>query len=221
MYSNAVVCVGLLAAVAAAGCDGAAPAAVAEAKADGKADEMAPEQARDSRATSFQSDIYSLGCTFYYLLTALPPYPGGDIADKLTRHVRDPAPDVRDVRPDIPQALAAVLTKMMAKHPEDRYASYADLRSALLAAARVVSGDESSIALVPIDEVPEPPRAPSIRSLVAATPPESSVAEISLAKLAPVYRDEPSADADAAGAVASPYSSVLQRLGTAETRSSG
>ena len=63
---------------------------------------MAPEQARDSRATSIHSDIYSLGCTFYYLLAGVPPFPGGDITDKLTRHAASPAPDIRDLRPDIP-----------------------------------------------------------------------------------------------------------------------
>lgn len=185
----------------------------------GTVDYMAPEQARDSRATSFQSDIYSLGCTFYYLLTALPPYPGGDIADKLTRHVRDPAPDVRDVRPEIPQALAAVLTRMMAKHPEDRYDSYAELRSALLAAARVVSGDESSIALVPIDDVDsEPARPRSIRRADAPSASDPSVAEISLATLAPVLLDESASAGGAAASLPSPYSSVLQRLGADESR---
>ncbi len=49
----------------------------------GTVDFMAPEQARDSRATSIQSDIYSLGCTFYFLLTGVPAYPGGDITESL------------------------------------------------------------------------------------------------------------------------------------------
>jgi serine/threonine-protein kinase len=66
----------------------------------GTVDYMAPEQARDSRATSIRSDLYSLGCTFYYFLTGIPPFPGGDIADKLTRHAKSAVPDVRDLRPD-------------------------------------------------------------------------------------------------------------------------
>ena len=68
----------------------------------GTVDYMAPEQARDSRATSIQSDMYSLGCTFYYLLAGVPPFPGGDITDKLTRHAKNPPPDIRDLRPDLP-----------------------------------------------------------------------------------------------------------------------
>ena len=59
----------------------------------GTVDYMAPEQARDSRATSIQSDIYSLGCTFYYFLTGVAAYPGGDITDKLTRHAKSPVPE--------------------------------------------------------------------------------------------------------------------------------
>ena len=97
----------------------------------GTVDYMAPEQARDSRAASLQSDLYSLGCTFYYLLTGIPPYPGGDITDKLTRHAKSPPPDVRDLRPDVPEALAQVMLRMMAKRTEDRFASFDELIAAL------------------------------------------------------------------------------------------
>ncbi len=97
----------------------------------GTVDYMAPEQARDSRAASIQSDIYSLGCTFYYLLTGIPPYPGGDITDKLTRHARAAVPYVADLRPEIPSELATTIERMMAKQPEDRFASYDELVAAL------------------------------------------------------------------------------------------
>ena len=97
----------------------------------GTVDYMAPEQARDSRAASFQSDLYSLGCTFYFLLTGIPPYPGGDITDKLTRHAKSPPPEVRDLRPDVPQALSQIMLRMMAKRPEDRFDSFEQLIEAL------------------------------------------------------------------------------------------
>src|SRR5206468_2208044 len=74
----------------------------------GTVDYMAPEQARDSRATSVRSDIYSLGCTSYFLLTGTPPFAGGEIPDKLRRHAIEPAPDVRKVRPDVPPLVSAV-----------------------------------------------------------------------------------------------------------------
>jgi serine/threonine-protein kinase len=97
----------------------------------GTVDFMAPEQARDSRATSIRSDIYSLGCTLYFLLTAQPPYPGGDVAEKLNRHINYPPPDPRDLRPELPPTLSRLLLRMMAKQPEDRFEDYDELLTAL------------------------------------------------------------------------------------------
>jgi serine/threonine-protein kinase len=97
----------------------------------GTVDYMAPEQARDSRAASIQSDIYSLGCTFYYLLTGIPPYPGGDITDKLSRHARATVPNVSELRPEVPADLGTLIQRMMAKRPEDRPASYDEVIAAL------------------------------------------------------------------------------------------
>ena len=97
----------------------------------GTVDYMAPEQARDSRQTSERSDIYSLGCTFYYLLTGSPPFPGGGLSDKLAHHYKGPIPDVRATRPEIPERLSALIRKMMAKKPEGRFADYTRLIEAL------------------------------------------------------------------------------------------
>jgi serine/threonine-protein kinase len=97
----------------------------------GTVDYMAPEQARDSRATSVRSDIYSLGCTFYYLLTGGAPFAGGDIAEKLRRHFGEPPPDPCEARPTIPKSLSAVIRKMMAKRAENRYQNYDELLAAL------------------------------------------------------------------------------------------
>ena len=99
----------------------------------GTVDYMAPEQARDSRATSERSDIYSLGCTFYFLLTGGPPFAGGDIADKLRRHCTLPPPDPCEARPTTPKALGALIRKMMSKRPENRFQNYGELLIALRA----------------------------------------------------------------------------------------
>src|SRR5262249_3674114 len=115
-------------------------------------DYMAPEQARDSRATSIQSDIYSLGCTFYYLLTGVPPYPGGDITDKLTRHARGAVPEIRDLRPDVPHEVSALLRRMMAQEPADRSADYDELIAALEAAPAVAADGMPAIALAPLQD---------------------------------------------------------------------
>jgi serine/threonine-protein kinase len=121
----------------------------------GTVDYMAPEQARDSRATSIQSDVYSLGCTFYYLLTGVPPFPGGDITDKLTRHAKTPPPAVRDLRPDVPAGINAAIKIMMAKQPQDRYASYDDLLVALDAVPLDETEQSAGIALVPLESETE------------------------------------------------------------------
>jgi serine/threonine-protein kinase len=97
----------------------------------GTVDYMAPEQARDSRQTSERSDIYSLGCTFYFLLTGSAPYPGGGLSDKLARHYKAPIPDVRAHRFDVTEELSLLIRKMMEKKPELRYTDYSQLILAL------------------------------------------------------------------------------------------
>lgn len=94
----------------------------------GTADFIAPEQAIDSKAAGTRADIYSLGCTFYYLLAGRPPY-DGTAAQKLAKHQTAPVPDVREERSDCPAAIAELLMRMMAKKPEDRPKSAVELLS--------------------------------------------------------------------------------------------
>ena len=126
----------------------------------GTVDYMAPEQARDSRATSVRSDIYSLGCTFYYLLTGLPPFPGGDVPDKLRRHAIEPPPDIRKHRAEVSPHLAQLIRRMMAKNPDNRYADYPDLISALDSLTNSTRDDSDGFpALVPLEDDTTDPRA--------------------------------------------------------------
>ncbi len=100
----------------------------------GTADYIAPEQARDSHAVDGRADIYSLGCTLYKLLTGRPPFSGPEYRgtfDKLTAHVSKPVPPVRNDVPEVPDELAAVLERMLAKRPEDRFATPGDVAAAL------------------------------------------------------------------------------------------
>ena len=97
----------------------------------GTADYLSPEQAEDSHAVDIRTDIYSLGATLYYLLTGGPPFPDGTIPQKLIwLRTRQPRP-VRELRPDVPEGLAAVVARMMAKDPADRYDVPADVVEAL------------------------------------------------------------------------------------------
>ena len=87
----------------------------------GTADYLAPEQALDSHNADLRADIYSLGCTLYYLLTGHPPFPDGSISERLLKHQIEEAPSILQDRPDAPPSLVNICTRMMAKKPEARY----------------------------------------------------------------------------------------------------
>src|SRR6516225_9764469 len=93
----------------------------------GTIDYMAPEQARDSGLADIRSDIYSLGCTFYHTLAGQAPFSEGGLAERLFKHTEAEPPDVRQFNPKVPLRLILVMRRMMAKKPEDRYQSPADL----------------------------------------------------------------------------------------------
>jgi serine/threonine-protein kinase len=97
----------------------------------GTADYLAPEQALDSHGVDARTDIYSLGCTFYFLLTGHPPFPDGTLPQRLMAHQRTPPPDVRLERQDAPADLVAILMKMMAKKAADRYQSAREVADVL------------------------------------------------------------------------------------------
>jgi serine/threonine protein kinase len=87
----------------------------------GTFDYIAPEQAMDPREADVRSDIYSLGCTFYHMLTGQPPVPEGTAAKKLHYHQHVAPVDPRQLNPAIPDDVAAILQRMMAKDPKERY----------------------------------------------------------------------------------------------------
>jgi serine/threonine-protein kinase len=93
----------------------------------GTAQYLSPEQAR-GRPVGPGSDLYGLGAVLYEMLTGSPPFSGESPIAVALRHIQEPVPDVREVRPDVPEPVARLVAKLLAKDPEERYSSAAAVR---------------------------------------------------------------------------------------------
>ncbi|WDI40625.1 serine/threonine-protein kinase [Bremerella sp. P1] len=103
------------------------PGLTADFTALGTPDYMAPEQARDSKRADIRADLYSLGCTLYFLLAGQPPFPEGTAFEKVLGHCeRQPQP-LSELRDDIPPEVIVIVEKLMAKSPDDRYQTPAEV----------------------------------------------------------------------------------------------
>src|SRR5439155_15582336 len=87
----------------------------------GTPDFMAPEQARDARRADVRADIYSLGCTLFFLLSGQPPFPTGTTIEKVLRHQLERAPALSQFRSDLHPDLIAIVNRLMRKDPAERH----------------------------------------------------------------------------------------------------
>jgi serine/threonine-protein kinase len=102
----------------------------------GTADYFSPEQARNPHAVDIRSDLYSLGCSLYYLLTDQPPFPDGQLLQKILAHQQATPRPIETFRNDVPEGVRNIVKRLMAKKPEDRFQTPASVAMALLSYAR-------------------------------------------------------------------------------------
>ncbi|WP_298868934.1 FHA domain-containing serine/threonine-protein kinase [uncultured Gimesia sp.] len=88
---------------------------------------IAPEQTQDGQAVDIRSDIYSLGGTMYFLLTGKLPFPKGTAAQKIKAHRHSSPQSIAEIAPNVSEKIVAIVEKMMAKQPEDRFQSMAEV----------------------------------------------------------------------------------------------
>src|SRR5260370_21349384 len=86
----------------------------------GTPDFLSPEQAVSLRDVDIRSDLYSLGCTFYFLLTGKVPYPKGTALEKLERHKNEDPVPIEEYRADVPAAVASLVRRLVAQYPPHR-----------------------------------------------------------------------------------------------------
>jgi serine/threonine protein kinase len=131
----------------------------------GTMDYISPEQARDPSRVDARSDLYGLGCTLFFTLAGRPPFPAGSSKEKIQRHLHDEPPLVTEFNAAVSPAFAAIVRKLMAKKPKERYPSAAVLREELLmwSAGEVAlpldrpedQGYQEAVALLEAADVPE------------------------------------------------------------------
>ncbi len=115
----------------------------------GTMDYMAPEQAINSHQVDIRADIYSLGATFYFLLAGQSPFQGRTAVQKLMCHQRERPRPLHELRPQVPEELSAIVERMMAKDPAERYQTPAEVSDALAPWTR------TPISLPPAEEMPK------------------------------------------------------------------
>jgi serine/threonine protein kinase len=140
---------------------------------------IAPEQARDSHNSDIRADLYSLGCTLYFLLTGHPPFDQGTIPQRLLAHQHQQPEDLCKVRDDVPEALAAICRKMLVKERARRYQAAAEVEADL---AAFLAGKPTSLAgeedLLRIDLAEEEVPAPAKAAPPAEAPAAAAVAQV-------------------------------------------
>lgn len=156
----------------------------------GTTDYLAPEQALDCHNVDARADIYSLGCTLYFLLTGRPPFHEGTMAQRLMKHQSVEPASIYTLRADAPFELVSICSKMMAKKPEDRFQN---CRAVCTALSRWIAARNAAQTAIQRAEIPE---------AVLAEGSSQSISQVLLATVSP--EDDERESLEKAPTVASP-----------------
>jgi serine/threonine protein kinase len=129
----------------------------------GTIDYISPEQANSIHNVDIRSDLYSLGCTFYHLLAGRVPFPSDTPMEKLVKHFMEEPVALEEVRPEVPSAVASVVSRLMAKDKAQRFQTPAELACALVACGAQSRSETTAPAARP-SAAPQIPAAPDIRN---------------------------------------------------------
>ncbi len=144
----------------------------------GTTDYLAPEQALDCHNVDARADIYSLGCTLYFLLTGRPPFPEGTMAQRLMKHQSVEPASIYSLRADAPYEMVTICSKMMAKKPEDRFQN---CRAVCTALSRWIAARNAAQTAIQRAEIPE---------AILAEGSSQSISQVLLATVSPEDDDE-------------------------------
>ncbi|HMO34839.1 MAG TPA: serine/threonine-protein kinase, partial [Gemmatales bacterium] len=166
----------------------------------GTADYIAPEQALNVSAADIRADIYGLGCTLYFLLAGRPPFNKGSAAQKLLWHQTKYPEHIHTVRPDLPEEINEIIFRMIAKKPDDRFATPLEVAQALSPFVTEEVGPP------PEEEVPWP--SPMVKELLQTITPKQPVRT---RRMTPIpFRATASSDAMRIPHIASPETDTLK-----------
>jgi formylglycine-generating enzyme required for sulfatase activity/serine/threonine protein kinase len=139
----------------------------------GTPDYIAPEQSLDAAKADIRADMYSLGCTLYFLLAGRPPFSASSLGAILMAHQTEEAKPLNLVRPEVPEELAALVRKMMAKSPAKRYQTPLEVVQALGLFVKQATGAASASRAFPSPELSvgaaEPK--PAVKKVARVDPP--------------------------------------------------
>jgi serine/threonine-protein kinase len=163
--------------------DNSASFATADGIAVGTVDYMSPEQAC-GRDVDGRSDLFSLGCSMYHLITGRLPFPGDSQIDRLGKRISGRAVPITDVMPDVPASLVPVLDRLLAHKPQDRFQTADEAAEALQALIRPRNKSAAAVA----SRKPSPPAEPSPPPAAPAVAPEGASLAYQIMKVRPGRR---------------------------------